>query len=367
MTPDPRALRPAVPLAVLCALDPVLRDAVAADLLLDEPGAVVLRYDTDAARGTMHRLVMDLTGVIERREVELEHACVSCAMREDAVPVLEALAADGRWSSIALVLPVSADPWVVTRALAAQPMRSRISTVATVLDSSVAIEDLLGEDTLAERGLQWAVDDERAVGEALAAQIEFSDVVIDAAEQGGPGRELVQHLLAEEQILVEGVHRLGELSLMAPLHDLDRADARVDVRSVQLHGGPSEHGTWSMELVSDLPFHPERFLENIELLGAGRMRGRGRFWLPTRPQSICRWDGAGGQVSVGVHTLIGPSEEQPSTHLVITGVDPEDEQRVREAFEASLMTRREWQRGLLPWLGVDDGMDMWLGSRAEAA
>lgn len=367
MTPDPHALRPSMPLAVLCALDPVLRDTVAADLLLDEPGAVLLRYDTDAAHGTMHRLVMDVTGVIEHREVELEHACISCAMREDAVPMLEALAADGRWAAIALVLPVSADPWVVARALSAQPMHTRIASVATVVDSGRMVEDLLGDDTLAERGLQWAVDDERAVGEALAAQIEFCDVVIDAAEQDGPGLELLEHLLADEQVLVRGAHRLGERCLTAPRHDPAQADARVDVRSVQMHGGRSDYGTWTIELRSDLPFHPERFLENIEQLGAGRLRGRGRFWLPTRPQSICRWDGAGGQVSVGVHALIGADEEQPTTHLVITGVDAGDDERVRRAFETSLMTRAQWQRGLLPWLGVDDGLDMWLGSRAEAA
>lgn len=369
MTPDPIALRGTIPLTVLTSMDVVLRDAVATDALLDVPGAVVLRYDADPARGTMDRLVLDVTGVIERTEVVLEHACVSYAMREDAVPLLESLARSGRWSSILLALPLSADPWVVTRALAMQPLTARLATVATVLDSASAREDLLGEDTLAERGLRWAADDERAVGEALAAQIEFSDLVIDAAATDGPGRELVTHLLAPEQLLISGLHRPSDVGLFAPRHDPETADARVDPRTVRLHAehdGIDTHGTWSLELRSDLPFHPDRFLEQIERLGAGRMRGRGRFWLPTRPHSICRWDGAGGQVSIGVHSETAPGEDQ-ATHLIITGIDAEDAARVRAAFADCLLTRAEMRRGFAPWLGREDGMDAWLGSREDVA
>lgn len=369
MTPDPIALRGSVALSVLTSLDVVLRDSIATFALLDEPGAVVLRYDADPERGTMDRLVVDITGVIERGEVELEHACVSCAMREDAVPMLESLARSGRWSKILLALPLSADPWVVTRALAMQPLTARLASVVTVLDSTTAREDLLGEDTLAERGLRWAADDERAVGEALAAQIEFSDLVLDAAAADGPGRELVTHLLAPEQLLVSGLHRAGDVGLFAPRHDPDLADARVDPRTVRLHeehAGFDAHGTWSIELRSRLPFHPERFLEHIERLGSGRLRGRGRFWLPTRPHSICRWDGAGGQVSIGVHGELPPGAE-PSTHLVVTGVDAADPARIRAAFADCLLTEAEWQRGLAPWLGRDDEMDAWLGAREDAA
>ncbi len=367
MSSDPRALPGRVPLTLLCSLDVVLRDAVTTDVILDEPGVVVLRYDADPRHGTMNRLVMDVTGVIEQREVHLEHACVSCAMREDAVPLLEALAADGRWRAILLVLPVSADPWVVTRALSAQPMRTTITGVIAVMDSTHAHEDLLGEDTLAERGLRWAVDDERSVGEALAAQIEFADVVVDACEHPRAGRELLTHLLAPEQELITGTHRVGEIGVFLPRHDPKRADERVDVRTLRMYGGPCEHGTWTIELRSERPFHPERFLENIELLGAGFMRSRGRFWLPTRPQSICRWDGAGGQVSVGVHAQAAPGEPDPTTHMVITGVHAQDAIRVRTAFENSLLTEAEWRRGFAQWLGRDDGLDMWLGAREDVA
>ncbi|NED95650.1 cobalamin biosynthesis protein CobW [Phytoactinopolyspora alkaliphila] len=42
---------------------------------------------------------------------------------------------------------------------------------------------------------------------------------------------------------------------------------------------------------------PGRLMRSIEQLGTGRVRARGRFWLPTRPQTLCLWDGAGGQSS----------------------------------------------------------------------
>lgn len=125
------------------------------------------------------------------------------------------------------------------------------------------------------------------------------------------------------------------------------------------------HGTWTLDLCSQRPFHPERVLENIERLGAGALRGRGCFWLPTRPASVCQWDGAGGQVSIGTIAETGP--ELPRTHLVVTGIGDADRKRVQGAFARSLLSAREWERGLLPWMGRADGFSPWLGDRSAAS
>lgn len=385
--PSPsRAPRPdssgstSIPLALVVGIDAILRDAVVADFLLDDPTRAALRYDI-TADGSLHRVVISAAGIHGSTPVELEHACLSCAMREDVVPVLRALAADARWSGLVLALPVASDPSTVAPALQVADPALHITSVTAVLDSSTAYDDLLGDDLLADRLLRWGVEDERAVGEALAAQIAYADVLIDAAD--GPasaGTELVEHLRAGEQMPVRGIHQVDTGRLLTDIFDPVSARRRIDPCTVQPWGGGQEFGTWTLDLVSERPLHPERFLQYVEQLGTGRLRSRGRLWFPTRPDSICQWDGAGGQVSIGTiaHTHRCAEDQQadvraclsadglPTTRLVVTGVDPEDQARVERAFAACLLTEEEWARGLAPWLGRADRLSPWLGERTAA-
>lgn len=144
---------------------------------------------------------------------------------------------------------------------------------------------------------------------ALAALREYSDLLVLSGDADGAGAELVERLRAPEQRL---------------LHDLFAATVQY-------------------------------------VLGGGRLRGRGRFWVPERPDSICQWDGAGGQVSIGA--VWRTDSELPTTRLVITGQDPEDLPRVRNAFARSLLTPQEWARGPAPWFGAEAPLPPWLGKR----
>jgi hypothetical protein len=56
----------------------------------------VVRHDIDAGAGTLRRVVVDAYGLVEDETVPLEHACPSCAVREDALPAIARLAEDGR-------------------------------------------------------------------------------------------------------------------------------------------------------------------------------------------------------------------------------------------------------------------------------
>ncbi|MFC0672367.1 GTP-binding protein [Brachybacterium hainanense] len=354
--------RRSTPVALVTAIDPILREALLGSMLLDAPSTAILRYEVEPRTAALRRLVVDMGGVLEDALVELEHPCVSCAMREDAVAVLHRLAADPRTDAVLLAPPISADPLVVAGTLVPHQGRWHLSGAVCVLEAERAIDDLLGDATLAERGLQWASEDERSIGEALAAQIEYSDlVVLDGAAEHPAEAELVEHLRAPEQHLVPAVHRVGPGMLLRGALDHGGGMRRRDVRRVEAYGGPVEHGTWTLDLSSERPFHPQRFLEDIELLGAGRMRGRGRFWVPDRPGTICQWDGAGGQVSIGSAHEAGT--ELPTTRLVITGIDAEDLPRVRDAFARCLLTPQEWAQGLGPWLGAEDALAPWLGER----
>jgi G3E family GTPase len=349
------------PVAVVTALDEVLRDALVASLLLDEEGLLALRYEVAEDSSALRRIVVSAGGVLEDELVDLAHPCVSCAMREDAVPTLARLAGRPETHGLLLAPPLSADPSVVVGTLRAHESAWHLASAVAAAPADSAAEDLLGDDTLAERGLCWADGDARSVGEALAAQLEYSDLLVLAGDPEGAGSELVEHLRAPEQRLARDPFTLTARELLGGRHDQGTALRRRDARSVEPYGGPTEHGTWTLDLHSQRPFHPERLLENIEALGGGRLRGRGRFWVPDRPDTICQWDGAGGQVSIGAVWRAG--RELPTTHLVVTGQDRADLPRVRDAFGRSLLTEAEWAEGLAPWLGAEDPLAPWLGAR----
>ena len=349
------------PVAVVTALDEVLRDALVASLLLDEEGLLALRYEVAEDSSALRRIVVSAGGVLEDELVDLAHPCVSCAMREDAVPTLARLAGCPETCGLLLAPPLSADPSVVVGTLRSHESGWQLASAVAAAPADCAAEDLLGDDTLAERGLRWADGDARSVGEALAAQLEYSDLLVLAGEPDGAGAELVEHLRAPEQRVARDPFTLTAREVLGGRHDQSAALRRRDARCVEPYGGPTEHGTWTLDLHSQRPFHPERLLGNIEALGGGRLRGRGRFWVPDRPDAICQWDGAGGQVSIGAVWRAG--RELPTTHLVVTGQDRADMPRVRDAFGRSLLTEAEWAEGLAPWLGAEDTLAPWLGAR----
>ena len=361
-----------IPVSVLASSDPVLRDSAVFGLLMDGPGAVTLRHDihTDHLR----RVVLDATGVIEDVLVPLEHACLSCAVREDAVPTIARLAHDGRWTHVLLALPVSAEPLPAARALAVESAPGgtldhiRVATSLTVVDADTLQQDLFGDDTLVERGLELTADDERSVGEALAAQIEQADLVVTSGGESVSATTsgLLDRLRGAGTRRVDGLHALSTGELADGAHSPARAERRahplgapVVTRSGRVPGDRS----WTLELRSPLPFHPERLLDGIEELSSGGLRARGVFHVADRPGLACLWDGAGGQLAFAD---LGPWPDvcagtTPHTRIVVVGV-ADDRQRLREAFHAALCTPEEAAAGV-EWLWREDHLAPWLGAR----
>ncbi|MFI2486343.1 GTP-binding protein [Promicromonospora kroppenstedtii] len=382
-----------IPVSVLATIDPVLRDSALFGLLTDAPGVVATRHDI--YEDHLRRVVLDATGVIEDVLVPLEHACLSCAVREDAVPTIARLARDGRWDHVLLALPTSAEPLPAARALAAETVRggdldhTRIATSFTVVDIDTLQHDLLGDDTLLERGLGLTTGDERSVGEALAAQIEQADLVVTHTSHAEPTEApsatpsgLLDRLRGAGTRRVDGLHSLTAAALAAARHSPARAEHRahpLGAVAISGRGSDPEDRSWTLELRSPLPFHPERLLERIESLGAGGLRARGVFHVADRPGLACLWDGAGGQLAVGD---LGPWSEvcagtPPHTRIVVVGVADavdadavgpdaavllDERQRLREAFHAALCTPEEAAAGV-EWLWREDHLAPWLGAR----
>lgn len=381
-----------VPVVTLASLDPVLREAAADGLLCDLSDAVVVRHDliihvAGDSSGHLRRVVYDRTCVYEDVLLPLEHACLSCALREDILPVLDRLARTPV-GAVVLALPVAAEPLTVVRTIAERdPSRLRAANTVTVLDAGTLERDLLGDDLLHERGLPVGGEDRRAVGEVLAHQVEFSDVLLTPVPAQDRAGALLDHLLsrgARRQLL----HEVDADSLLgAPI--AGPVVHRGDPRRVEPTGHGDRAGVWTVDLRSWRPMHPQRLFDSLPALGSGPWRGRGHIWLPSRPHVAVAWDGAGGQLSIGGIGSWGPdvptSEQteaaldgfsEPAhvregaltrgSRLVVTGAGG-DPNALRATFESALVTERELARGLDWWAARPDGFDDWLGEQVEAA
>ncbi|MFT4295079.1 MAG: GTP-binding protein [Micropruina sp.] len=334
--------------------------AVTVGLQWDLPSAVVVRHEIDPAREVLIRTVSDADGLIERVELDVEHACVSCAIREDVVPTLERLAACGSWGAVIAQLPVTAEATQVCRVIGYQPDAAphlRIAATVAALDSDTARDDLFGADLLVERELPVREDDLRGVAETASAMVEYADLIV-AHGLGADTRELIAAIARPDAAIVGSTAEVDGAELLAGIHQHDHSEDWVQI--VRREPLPDQGGEswWRLDLRSDRPFHPDRLQEHIERLGRGRHRSRGCFWLPSRPTQICQWDGAGGMVS------IGPADHWdhagPLTRIVVVGIDGNRDALV-EAFRCCLLTDAELAERGPYWEVGHDGLEPWLG------
>jgi len=147
---------PQVPVILIGGIDPEQMAALTIALQWDLPDSVVVHHEIDVERELLIRIVSDRRGLIPRVEINVAHACVSCAIRTDVVPTLERFAARGRWGAIIAQLPETAEAAQVCRAIdsdqpAAPPVR--ISAVAVDVDGTVLAECPLGDDLLVGRSV----------------------------------------------------------------------------------------------------------------------------------------------------------------------------------------------------------------------
>ncbi|PZF84806.1 CobW family GTP-binding protein [Jiangella anatolica] len=357
-----------VPVVLLTGVDADAMASATIALQWDLPNAVVMHHRIDPGTNRLLRTVSDVTGVLERVEVDLEHACVSCAVREDVVPALDRLAAAGRWDAIVAQLPAGGDARQVCRVVThGERLRHvRVAGVLCALHGPRLVDDLLGDELLRERGVRTG-DDGRGVAEAGAAQVEYADAVtvVGADEAtGATGPALVRALARPgAAVLVDGAG-LAPDRLLDGIHD----HAAAEAWTARVRSGPlppvAGDDVWRLDLRSDRPFHPDRLRERIAVIGGGPRRSRGCFWLPTRPGVACAWDGAGGQLSIGAVEDWG--RRRPFIRIVVTGLD-DGRDEIAAAFEQCLLTDTELRRRGQYWEAAGDGFEAWLGDVHSAA
>ncbi|WP_293781558.1 GTP-binding protein [uncultured Aeromicrobium sp.] len=332
-------------------------------LAWDAPDAVAVHHTIDVPRQRLTRVVADHTGVLERVEIGLDHACPSCAVREDILPTLARLADTGRWNSIVAHLPTSTDAAGICRVLEHDPgFDLHVSEVIAVVDGSTWEDDLLGDDLLRERAIHTSTEDGRSVAETLCALVEYADTVMVVGGIAEDGRDFLSVLARPAARLV--TDHLRYTLDPSRLRDHAGAERWIDPMGTQPLGMVEDGIAWTLELRSDRPFHPERLHAHIAELGGGPRRSRGCFWLPTRPDQACEWSGAGGQLSIG--TALTQPEGRPHTRLLVSGIDDAADE-LAALFHRCLLTDEELSHRGWAWEVGDDGFSPWLGPLRRAA
>ncbi len=281
--------------------------------------------------------------MLEDVDVPLEHACLGCALREDVLPTVAAIARAGRAERLVLALPVTAEPLAVLQALTlgtdgADDLADLVAVagVVSVVHGPGLLDDLLGDELITDGDGE---ETDRAVGEVLAHQLDEADLVLVDGELPARSSVLLDHVTAPGCVVAD-LLAVDAPDLLAPRRLATSVAAeplrRSDLRAARPSGADDRLGVFTLDLRTPAAFHPGRLLEEIEAVGAGRLRARGFFWVPSRPDVVCAWDGAGGQLSIGtIGTWDARRGERPRTRLVVTGVDEGDAERVSAPSSAS--------------------------------
>ena len=76
-------------IALVTGLHATARRQAVNELLATVPRSIAVHHDLeDIGDGAVHRVVRDCTGPAESEQVNLDHACASCTLREDLIPFL---------------------------------------------------------------------------------------------------------------------------------------------------------------------------------------------------------------------------------------------------------------------------------------
>ncbi|CAL9337184.1 Putative metal chaperone YciC [Nocardiopsis dassonvillei] len=258
----------------------------AVEAALGLPGTLVVHHDlSEIGEGEVHRVTRDHRGELDRSPVHLVHACASCTLREDLVPFLLATAAIGEHDLCVVDAWDGVEPRMVAEAVAAQPELT-LTAVVTAVDADRLLPDLACHDDLVDRGLDIAENDERAVSEVLTAQIEYpTAIALHGRRHLAEARALVEHLNPAAAVL----DPTDTSALTAGRFDTEAAHNRTDPLGAH-HAGHATGRVRTVVWSRRRPLHPGRLHEAMDDLVSMTLRGRGRLWLGSRPDTVLVWD-----------------------------------------------------------------------------
>lgn len=371
-----------LPVVIVSGLHSEARREVVDELLRAMPHSVALHHDlTTADRGTVHRTVRDSSGELSSGEAPLVNDCACCALREDLIPELERLSADGTTRTAVVELWDSVEPRAMAEVIAAHGAElAEVTSVITAVDPALVLPCLVNGDDLSEAGLAAAASDRRTVGDTWARQLEYASVIalIESADADAEDHALIEQLHPTARRVTAGSDELTRLAVAG--FDVEAAGAGQHPACALLPQEAEQAGVSTLVWRRHRPFHPQRLYDALEDLCCAAARSRGRFWLADRPDTLLSWDAAGGALCVentGAWLASLPEaawEMVPPVRRAAAALDwhPEhgdrcqllvfvspalDREGLTELLESCLLTDGEYEAGREAWKNLPAAFD----------
>ncbi|MCB9592315.1 MAG: GTP-binding protein [Sandaracinaceae bacterium] len=237
--------------------------------------------------------------------VEMSNGCICCTLRDDLVKEVTELARAGRFDALLVESTGISEPIPVAQAFTwdledgtTLESLTRIDTMVTVVDASTWLGLYRAGERLTERGVEATPEDERTVTDLLLDQVEFADLILlnktDLVDRSELERvESVIHHLNPNAEIVRTERSAVPLSLIFDTHRFDMEQAKHSAGWLQELEGEHvpetlEYGISSFVYRRRKPFEPTKLLRLLEddRPFAGVLRGKGFFWIATRPD-VC--------------------------------------------------------------------------------
>ncbi|UEG16209.1 zinc metallochaperone GTPase ZigA [Pantoea ananatis] len=336
----------------------------------------------------------------DEKLVEMSNGCICCTLREDLLLEVKRLAQEGRFDHLVIESTGISEPLPVaeTFTFADEDGESlstiaRLDTMVTVVDGYNFLQDYRSVDSLQARGESLGAEDERSVVDLLVDQIEFCDVLVVnktdliTEDEQRTLKAMLHSLNPRARIITSHFGNVPlDQVLDTGLFDFDQA-AQAPGWLKELRGEhqpeTEEYGIRSFVYRARRPFHPERFWHAVNYQLDGVIRSKGYFWLASRPEYAAMWSQAG---AVAQHGYAGswwasiPRDKWPRDseslnfiaenwldgigdarqELVFIGIEM-DEDQVRSALDAALLTPLEMAQGPEYWVTLPDPMPGWFG------
>lgn len=336
----------------------------------------------------------------EEKLVEMSNGCICCTLREDLLEEVNNLAKDGRFDYLVIESTGISEPLPVAETFTFADEDgvslsdvADLDTMVTVVDAVNFLKDYDEAKYLQETGESLGDEDERSVADLLVDQVEFADVILvsktDLASNDEVNRltAILETLNTQARIIpiANGKVDIDDV-LSTGSFNFERAQQApgwlAEMRGEHVPE-TEEYGIASFGYEARRPFHPEKFfafLHGTEKYGK-LLRSKGYFWLATRPQYAGQWSQAGGIARYGFGGMFWsavprsrwPDDPEYLESIQSSWVEPFgdmrqelvfigqglDEQRVRGALDACLLSDDEMLAGREFWETLPDPFPAW--------
>ena len=336
----------------------------------------------------------------EEKLVEMSNGCICCTLREDLLEEVNNLAKDGRFDYLVIESTGISEPLPVAETFTFADEDgvslsdvADLDTMVTVVDAVNFLKDYDEAKYLQETGESLGDEDERSVADLLVDQVEFADVILvsktDLASDDDVNRltAILETLNTQARIIpiANGKVDIDDV-LSTGSFNFERAQQApgwlAEMRGEHVPE-TEEYGIASFGYEARRPVHPEKFfafLHGTEKYGK-LLRSKGYFWLATRPQYAGQWSQAGGIARYGFGGMFWsavprsrwPDDPEYLESIQSSWVEPFgdmrqelvfigqglDEQRVRAALNACLLSDDEMLAGRAFWETLPDPFPAW--------